>query len=267
MHAVGRLAFASHAMPAAALALPVVRWPLLAAWGVAQAGIACELLRPGSRTLAPNVTRLPEGGRDVAITFDDGPDPETTPCLLDALASRGARATFFLVGRKARAHPDLVRRIAAEGHEVGNHSSTHPSTWSILGRRRLESEIGEAQAALADLAGGAPRWFRPPMGHKNFHLAEALERHALRQVTWSLRSYDTVLREPHRVLKRILPRVKAGAIVLMHDRSSSATLVPLLEELRRRDLRAVSLRALPSSEPEARGAAARPDRESDERPG
>ncbi len=259
MHALGRLARASNLLPVAALVLPGARWPVVATWAAVHAVAAQELLRPGSRTLAPNVTRLPRAEEGVALTFDDGPVPEETPRLLDALAEAGAPATFFVIGRRARAHPDLVKRIAAAGHTIGNHSFTHPKSWSVLGRRRLEAEVADTQGLIADLTGKAPAWLRPPMGHKNFHLAEILERHGLRQVTWSLRSYDTLLRDPRRLLHRILSRMRAGDIVLVHERIVgpagvgivAPVIAPLVAALRARGLPLVGLRALRSSCDEA----------------
>lgn len=255
MHTLGRFAQASNLLPAAALALPSVRWPVLAAWATVHTVAACELLWPGSRMLAPNVTRLPRAEDGVALTFDDGPAPDETPRLIDELAEAGAPAAFFVIGRRARAHPDLVKRIAAAGHTIGNHSFTHPKSWSVLGRRRLEAEVADTQALIADLTGEEPTWLRPPMGHKNFHLAEVLERHGLRQLTWSLRSYDTLLRDPRRLLQRILPRVRGGDIILVHEGIAGPAGVgvaalaigPLLAALRERGLAMANLRALPLS--------------------
>jgi peptidoglycan/xylan/chitin deacetylase (PgdA/CDA1 family) len=248
VHALGRLARGSNLLPLAALTLPSARWPLLAVWAAVHAAAAQELLRPGSRALAPNVTRLPSAEDGVALTFDDGPIPEETPRLIDALAEAAVPAAFFVIGRRARAYPDLVKRIAAAGHTIGNHSFTHPKSWSVLGRRRLEAEVADTQALIADLTGVEPTWLRPPMGHKNFHLAAVLERHRLRQVTWSLRSYDTLLRDPGRLLHRILLRIRGGDIVLVHDAPVATRMIaPLVAALRARGLPLAKLRALSPS--------------------
>lgn len=278
MHPIGRIAFASHALPAAALLSHGPAWPFLAGWAAVQGAVMWELLRPGSTRLAPNLRRVAAGGPSIALTFDDGPRDGETQRLLDALdAAEGARATFFLVGQRARAHASLVRRIAAGGHTIGNHTQTHPLHWSVATRKTVAAEVGDAQKAIADAAGVEPRWFRPPVGHKNFHLAETLERHGLAQVTWSIRSFDTLLRDPRRVAGRVVPRAGGGDIVLLHEGLSgrdgaplSAQIVPdLLAGMKSKGLTAVSLQALLSSLPSATpGPGALPPRgsDSDERP-
>jgi peptidoglycan/xylan/chitin deacetylase (PgdA/CDA1 family) len=255
MHALGRLAYASHALLPAAAAFPAAAAPILAAWGAVQAAAAWHLLNPRSSRLAANVRRAGTDAARVALTYDDGPRPGETERLLDALAASGASATFFVVGRRARARPDLLRRIAAAGHAVGNHTDTHPLHWSVLPRRRVLAEVGGAQSALAEILGEAPRWFRPPVGHKSFHLAEALEAHGLVQVTWSVRSLDTVIRDPRRVARRVLDRARGGDIVLLHEGLAGAdgtpvsvgAAGPLLEGLARGGIAPVSLQALLST--------------------
>lgn len=259
MRLLARAAFASHALPVAALALPVVRWPALFAWGAAQAIVAAEILRPGSRSLAPNLRRAEGAIGRVALTFDDGPCDGETQRLLDRLEAAGAKASFFLVGGRARAHIPLVRRIAAAGHTIGNHTLSHPARWSVMTRRRALEEVGGAQAILGEITGSAPLWFRPPMGQKNLHLAEILEAHGLRQVTWSIRSFDTVIRDAGRVLRRVLPKARGGDVLLFHEgltekRKGSALSLglidPLLSGLRVKELTPVSLEALLSTRPE-----------------
>jgi peptidoglycan/xylan/chitin deacetylase (PgdA/CDA1 family) len=109
------------------------------------------------------VASLPPGDSSVALTFDDGPHPELTPLLLDVLAARGARATFFVIGGQAAAHPEVVRRMAAEGHTVGHHSWTHtePATTSA---RFLLDETRRSREFLEDLLGRPAPLFRPPHG-------------------------------------------------------------------------------------------------------
>ncbi|MBI3447447.1 MAG: polysaccharide deacetylase family protein [Acidobacteria bacterium] len=212
-----RVAAASHLVALGALAIPAARWPALAAWGVVQAGITAEILRPGSALLARNVRRA-EGEPDrVALTFDDGPRDGETELLLERLDAGRVKATFFLVGRRAAAHPNLVKKIDAAGHTIGNHTLTHPKRWSVMTRRGAHVEVGGAQAILGSLTGKPPAWFRPPMGHKNLHLAEILEAYGLKQATWSVRSYDTVSRDAARVTRRVAARLRGGDIVLFHE--------------------------------------------------
>src|SRR5690606_34602605 len=136
---------------------------LLASHGLALWGV----LAPGARLYGPVLTRLPATAPAVWLTIDDGPSDDTL-ALLDLLDAHGARATFFLVGERAAARPELVRAIAARGHGIGNHSRTHPQAWFwALGPRRMREEIAGAQAQLTAIAGRAPRWFRAVVGHAN----------------------------------------------------------------------------------------------------
>src|SRR5262249_29622871 len=124
--------------------------------------------RPGSSVLYPTVTHGPRDGRCVALTFDDGPDPEVTPAVLDALARHGARATFFSVGRCVEARPELAHRILAEGHELGNHSWRH-SSWEPFSTPRAQiAEMERGERALAKIAAsGAAPLYRAPFGVKS----------------------------------------------------------------------------------------------------
>src|SRR6185369_797747 len=136
-----------------ALSGPALALPVAAAAGLAglYAASAFGEVRGLHDWLVPGaVWRTPHP--HVVLTFDDGPDPQRTPRLLDALARAGARAAFFVLGQQAQKHPDLVRRIVAEGHQLGNHSFSHP--WMLPMRRRaIEDEIDRCQAALADITG------------------------------------------------------------------------------------------------------------------
>lgn len=160
--------------------------------------------------------RGPRGARRVALTFDDGPDPEWTPRVLAVLAARGVRASFFLVGERAARSPETVRRIAGEGHEVGNHSWSHRSLW-LCGPRRTEAEIGRCHELLATLTGSAPRFFRPPWGMVNLAMFAALARRGVRCVFWSIQPEG--LRPAAATLQaaRVLRRAHPGAIVDLHD--------------------------------------------------
>ena len=177
-------------------------------------------LWPRSALLGPNVTRLPDAAaarREIAITLDDGPDPEVTPAVLDLLDAHGVRATFFCIAERARAQPALVRRIVAAGHSVQNHSLRHRHHFSMLGPRGLEGEIGAAQALLADLTGVLPHGFRAPAGLRNPLLDPVLHRLGLHLVSWTRRGYDTRDADPQRVLGRLTRGLAAGDLLLLHD--------------------------------------------------
>lgn len=225
-----------------------------------------ELLRPRSRLFGPGVWKGSAQPR-VALTFDDGPHPVDTPAILDILSSAGARATFFFVGAFARSHPDLVRRAAREGHEIGVHSDTHPWWFSVAGPRRVRREVREAARVLGDLSERRPRFFRPPMGHKNIFLADELASAELWMATWSTRAFDTLGRPPEKILDRILRGATPGSVILLHEGvrratghpSPTVTALPgILEGLKRRGLEAVTLGDLQA----AQGKEAKPARRS-----
>lgn len=177
-------------------------------------------LWPRSTLLGPNLVRLPAAAAargQVALTFDDGPDPYTTPRVLDLLDGAGAKASFFCIGRRARAHPALVREIVARGHRVENHGDTHTKDFAAFGWRRLREDIGAAQRALAELSGQRPRFFRPLGGLRSPLLDPVLAQQGLRLASWTRRGFDSVERDPRRVLARLTQGLAAGDILLLHD--------------------------------------------------
>ncbi len=201
-------------------ALPAV-WP----WAVGAMAGSHALnfafcLAPGSVALGPVISKLPPAcaeRREIALTFDDGPNVDVTPRVLDLLDEAGALATFFCVGARARAHPQLLREITARGHAVENHAFAHSRAFGFYGVRRLVRDIGDAQKTLADITGVAPRFFRAPFGIRTPLTEPALARLGLRCVAWNVRSLDSVDPQPRRVAARIVRRLAPGAIVLMHD--------------------------------------------------
>ncbi|MEP7301809.1 MAG: polysaccharide deacetylase family protein [Caldimonas sp.] len=183
-------------------------------------------LWPRSTWLGRNWSRLPAAAaarREVAITIDDGPDPEVTPAVLDILDRHAVQATFFVIASAAVRHPALCRELVRRGHSVQNHSDRHSHRFSLLGPRGLAREIGAAQARLAVLAGEAPRFFRAPAGLRNPFLAPVLDRLGLELVSWTRRGFDTVRREPRGVLERLTAGLAAGDILLVHDGNAART--------------------------------------------
>jgi peptidoglycan-N-acetylglucosamine deacetylase len=154
--------------------------------------------------------------RDLYLTFDDGPDPRWTPRVLDVLAQAHATATFFMIGEHARQHSSLVRRVAAEGHAIGNHTFTHAHPWTLSGGRAAQ-EVEEGAAALADILGAMPKWFRPPHGVQRRAMLEAARESAETLVMWDVSAIDWGwLGTTPRIAKR-LARARTGDIILMHD--------------------------------------------------
>lgn len=180
-------------------------------------------LLPRLDWLGPNWTRLPAGREEIALTIDDGPDPEVTPEVLDILDLYAVRATFFCTGEKAARHPDLCREIVARGHAVENHSQHHRHHFSLLGYAGLMRELEEAQSTLTKITGQNPLFFRAPAGLRNPFLDPVLAKLNLRLASWSVRAYDTRMGDPARVAHKLLRNLKAGSILLLHDGNSART--------------------------------------------
>jgi peptidoglycan/xylan/chitin deacetylase (PgdA/CDA1 family) len=155
------------------------------------------------------------------LTLDDGPDPRVTPLVLDVLDRWQARATFFCIGRRVAAEPDLAAEMVRRGHRVENHTWSHPALFSCYlpaGQRR---EIERAQEAIERTTGRAPEWFRPPAGIRNPLLDRELTAVGLRLASWTRRGFDTVDSDPGRVCSRLLDRLAAGDVLLLHDGASA----------------------------------------------
>ena len=235
------------------------QWPWAAgAVALNHAVLATAGFVASSSLVGKTIWQLPEAAARrgaLALTFDDGPDPESTPRVLDALAHAGARATFFCVGERVRRHPALVRRALAEGHQIGNHSWRHAWHFPLSGPRRIAAEIDAAQSAIADATGVLPELFRAPFGVRTPFLDPVLAWRGLTHVSWSHRGYDTIGAEPGAVLRRLVAGVRAGAVLLLHDgratggaiRMGSAGIAAVLDGLLARvqalGLRPVTLRA------------------------
>jgi peptidoglycan/xylan/chitin deacetylase (PgdA/CDA1 family) len=171
----------------------------------------------GWEFFGPAICRGRPGALRVSLTFDDGPDPVSTPRLLEVLEEHQVKAAFFLIGRQAERHRELVQAIAAKGHLVGNHTYRHAWWTNFLWGDRLEREIHRAQQVFKDILGIAPCFFRSPMGLTNPHLFGALKRIGLRLVGWDLRGLDQRAGAAEPVIRRLLNRCRDGSIILLHD--------------------------------------------------
>lgn len=212
-------ALALHAGAAVALAAEPSTWPwaggsVIASHLVLMAGG----LWPRSAWLGPNWTRLPAAAdRQIALTIDDGPDPDVTPRVLDALDRYGARATFFCIGEQAQRHPRCVEDIVARGHAVENHSQRHRHTFSLQGPGALRREIETAQDTLAQITGTRPLFFRAPAGLRNPLLEPVLCQLGLHLASWTRRGFDTRSRSADAVAQRLLHGLAPQDILLLHD--------------------------------------------------
>lgn len=177
------------------------------------------------------VCRIPAAGKSVALTFDDGVNPETTPWVLDILRKHGVKAAFFVIGEKVDACPGLVERIAREGHSIGNHSYFHRNTFPLRRTSKMVDEIKACDAAVYGAAGTVPRFFRPPFGVTNPMVGKAVRRTGKIVAGWSIRSLDTMGKPVEKTLARIEHRLRDGAIILLHDdRANAACLLEKLVE-------------------------------------
>ena len=169
---------------------------------------------------ARRIKDLDIGGRlpscAIALTFDDGPDPDVTPKLLELLDAHSTRATFFMCGLAAQRHPGLVRSVVAAGHTIGGHSWDHRPVHN-LSESEWRRQIDDTHGLLEDLSGGQVRWFRPPRGRTDRHTREKLRRRGVATVYWSSAGRDWRLRDPELIAGAVLDDLDTGAIVLLHD--------------------------------------------------
>jgi len=156
----------------------------------------------------------------IALTYDDGPNDPHTQRLLDVLAAHGAKATFFLIGKYVRQRPEIARAVAAAGHEIGNHTHTHPNL-IFVSQARLRQELEDCRKAIEDALGTSPAIFRPPFGGRRPGVLRTARSLKLQTVMWSITGYDWNARSPEAILSRVTPGLKSnrGEIVLLHDGS------------------------------------------------
>jgi peptidoglycan/xylan/chitin deacetylase (PgdA/CDA1 family) len=252
-----RLSLLLHAAAVVTVAMQPALWP----WALgAVAGnhllLIAAVLWPRGRVLGPNLLRLPAAAaarNEVSLTFDDGPDPEITPRVLELLDQHQAKASFFCVGEKAAAHPDLVREIARRGHSLENHSHRHSHAFAFFGLSRLKSDVQSVQTIIAGITGRAPRFFRAPAGFRSPLLDPVMAACGLCYVSWTRRSFDTVDGDVERVVARLTRGLAAGDVLVLHDRACRRTaagepvvlavLAAVLQRLAAAGLKSVSLPA------------------------
>jgi len=253
-----RLSFVTHAAAAGLIAVRPPLWPWATGALLANhALLTASGLWPRSSLLGPNWTALPAqatAGRNIALTFDDGPDPQVTPRVLDILDQYQVAATFFCIGDRVAAHPALTRDIARRGHAIENHSRRHSYYFSMLGPRAMAREIASAQDIIGSVVGAPPLFFRAPAGLRNPFLDAVLVHLGLRLVSWTRRGFDTVCNRPATVLARLLRGLGPGNILLLHDGHAARTidgdpvllevLPELLATIRSRDLIPITLRSV-----------------------
>jgi peptidoglycan/xylan/chitin deacetylase (PgdA/CDA1 family) len=206
---------------------------------------------PSSQVFGPSLVRKPGGPPRVALTFDDGPS-ESTPGVLEALSSHHAKATFFQVGSNARRLPDIAHSVIDAGHEVGNHTETHPAFYRRT-PAQVAYEIDLCQQSLESVHGRRPALFRPPYGARWFGMYPALRRFGLTSVMWSISSHDWAW-PADRVAQRVIQKTASGDVILMHDgdtttpgdrrQGTARALEMILEALSKRGIAAVTVSEL-----------------------
>ncbi len=248
---------AVHLGAAAALLARPHTWPwALGALLADHVVLAAAGLWPRSQLLGANWTRLPQRcglTTGVAITIDDGPDPDITPQVLGLLEHHETCATFFCVGERVLRYPDLAQEIVRRGHVIENHSQRHRHNFSLLGPRAMNAEVSQAQESIFQVTGSRPQFFRAPAGLRNPFLDPVLVRLQLRLASWTRRGFDTVSADADAVLRRLTHPLQAGDILLLHDGNAARTrrgqavilevLPRLLDALATRGLKSVTLRS------------------------
>lgn len=170
---------------------------------------------PSSTFFRPALVRGAQDGKRISLTFDDGPTGQFTEQVLDILREHHVPATFFVCGKNVEAHPELLRRIVAEGHEVGNHSYSHPYFF-FKSRRRMAEEIDRTQAIIENVVGFRPNIFRPPYGARWFGLVPTLRQRGMHLIQWSASGYDWK-KDAAGITRAALRELKPGAVILLHD--------------------------------------------------
>jgi peptidoglycan-N-acetylglucosamine deacetylase len=174
---------------------------------------ACAI--PSSTFFRPALIRGPREGKRLCLTFDDGPAVQFTEQVLDILREHHVPATFFVCGKNVEDHPDLLRRIVAEGHEVGNHTYSHLFVF-FKSRQRIAEEIDRTQAIIESVTGFRPKIFRPPYGARWFGLIPTLLERGMHLILWSATGYDWK-KDEQGITKAALRGLKPGAVILLHD--------------------------------------------------
>jgi peptidoglycan/xylan/chitin deacetylase (PgdA/CDA1 family) len=155
--------------------------------------------------------------KKVAITFDDGPNAKYTPIVLSLLKKYNAKGTFFCVGKNIDENPLLLKLVHEQGHTIGNHSYSHSPWIDFLGRKKITAELIRTNSIVESLLGLKMKLFRPPYGVTNPAIAAAVDKTQHYVIGWNIRSFDTVINNPQRILNRITKSISPGAVILLHD--------------------------------------------------
>lgn len=192
----------------------IVKSLIIAAGGLSRGSLGLGLR--GALTYGCRIVHRVDASPNVSLTFDDSPDPDTTPLLLDALARHAVKATFFVVGKRIRKHPDIFRRIVAEGHEIGNHTEEHPNLQKVL-PATLRKEIVDCQETIAEFGGQRPKLFRAPYGLFRSDMRYVQKPAGIEHLLgWDVTPHISEV-DPNLIAADVLKRARRGSIILLHD--------------------------------------------------
>jgi peptidoglycan/xylan/chitin deacetylase (PgdA/CDA1 family) len=183
---------------------------------VAATAAAYQSMAPTAQWYGKTFIGLPRGARQIALTYDDGPNDIVTERLLDVLAHHNVRATFFLIGRYVRQRPQIARAIAASGHVIGNHTFTHPLL-TFKSENEIRQQLVQCQAAIEDVIGERSRLFRPPFGGRRPAVLRIARELGLHPIMWNVTGYDWNAPPAPVIEKKVADQIRGGEVILLHD--------------------------------------------------
>ncbi len=175
-----------------------------------------QSMAPTGQWYGQTFTGLPRGSRQIALTYDDGPNDPHTLRLLEVLAKHGVHATFFLIGRYVQQHPEIAREIVEAGHIVGNHTFTHPLL-TFKSEAEIGHELSQCRAALQDAIGEPSNLFRPPFGGRRPAVLRIARELGLEPVMWNVTGYDWNAPPAAAIERKVAKQIHGGDVILLHD--------------------------------------------------
>lgn len=175
-----------------------------------------QSMAPTGQWYGRTFTGVARGMKQLALTYDDGPNDPHTMCLLEVLAKNDVRATFFLIGRYVRQRPDIIREIAQAGHIIGNHTFTHPLL-TLKSEKEIRNELADCQTALQDAVGEHSNLFRPPFGGRRPAVLRIAREMGLEPVMWDVTGYDWNAPPAEVIARKVASQIRGGNVILLHD--------------------------------------------------
>ncbi|MDR0660420.1 MAG: polysaccharide deacetylase family protein [Prevotellaceae bacterium] len=185
----------------------------------------------------------PKVGKAIALTFDDGPDADQTPKVLDILQKNDIKGCFFCIGKNVVGNEDIIRRIKAEGHLLGNHSYSHSGKFPLYSSNKMVEDVLKCSIEIEKILEDKVRFFRPPFGVTNPTIAKTVKKLSLTTIGWNIRTLDTCIKNEKKVLNRIEKRLKPGSVILLHDnlKSSDTMLNAIISLIREKGYKFVGI--------------------------